>query len=157
MPVPRYPITMDGETTDIGTAAELVVALDVLQGQHDRQVLEQLRPHLPAIIAGPQGLLATLAVLSAGRPDLPHRRPGPALPRIVKDATALRDILATLAEPRVEERLLDTLGHAADAAHRLRGGAGRGPGMGLRRLRPPGAGPAGRRRTCDGCAWAATS
>ena len=35
---------------------------------------------------------------------------GPALPRIVSKATALRDVLATLAEERVEVGLLETLG-----------------------------------------------
>jgi hypothetical protein len=110
MPIPRYPISIDGESTDIGTAAELVAALDVLQGQHDRLVLEQLRPHLAAIIAGPQGLLATLKVLSADDQIYLIDALGSALPALVKDALALRDILATLAEARVEERLLVALG-----------------------------------------------
>ncbi len=110
MPIARYPITIDSEATDIGTAAELVTALDVLQGQHDRLVLEQLRPHLAAILAGPQGLLATLRVLSSDDQTYLIDALGSALPGIVKDARALRDILATLAEPRVEERLLNVLG-----------------------------------------------
>ena len=112
MPISRYPITIDGEATDIGTSAELVAALDVLQGHHDRLVLEQLRPHLAAIVAGPQGFLATLRVLSADDQSYLIDALGPALPAIVKDARALRDILATLAEPGVEERLLTTLGPA---------------------------------------------
>jgi hypothetical protein len=110
MAIPRYPITIDGESTDIGAAAELVAALDVLQGHHDRLVLEQLRPHLAAILAGPQGFLATLRVLSAEDQTYLIDALGPALPAIVKDARALRDILASLAEPAVEERLLNTLG-----------------------------------------------
>ena len=34
--MPGYPITIDLEIVQIGTAAELAVALDVLQGQYDR-------------------------------------------------------------------------------------------------------------------------
>ena len=41
----RYPVTIDQETVQIGSASELAVALDVLQGQHDRAVLTQLQPH----------------------------------------------------------------------------------------------------------------
>jgi hypothetical protein len=39
MMITRYPITIDGETASIGSAAELAVALDVLQGQHDHETL----------------------------------------------------------------------------------------------------------------------
>ncbi len=42
--IKRYPVTIDGETASIGTANELAVALDVLRGQYDRAVLEQLGP-----------------------------------------------------------------------------------------------------------------
>jgi len=110
MSITRYPITIEGETTDIGTAAELVVALDVLQGQHDRLVLEQLRPHLAQIISGPQGLHAVLKVLAPEDQIYLLDALGSELPRIISRAAALRDILATLAEARVEERLLQTLG-----------------------------------------------
>ena len=58
------PITVDGETTQIVNAAELVVALDVLQGQHDREVLEQLRDDLPELIGSERGLYDTLKVLA---------------------------------------------------------------------------------------------
>ncbi len=110
MTIPRYPITLSGEITDVGTAAELVVALDVLQGQHDRLVLEQLRQHLAAVIGGPQGLFAVLRVLSADDQIYLIDSLGADLPRLVQRSATLRDMLATLAEPRVEERLLTTIG-----------------------------------------------
>jgi len=108
----RYPITIDGETATVGSAAELVVALDVLQGQHDRTVLEQLRPYLAEIIAGPAGLHAVLRVLAPDDQVYLLEAMGPRLECAVQRAGVLRDILATLAESRVEERLLETIGAA---------------------------------------------
>jgi hypothetical protein len=112
MPVLRYPITIDGETATIGTAGELVVALDVLQGQYDRAVLEQLRPHLAEIVGGPAGLYAVLRILVPEDQEYLLQALGPSLEGVVQRAGALRDILATLAETRVEERLLETIGAA---------------------------------------------
>jgi hypothetical protein len=106
----QYSITIEGETASIGTAAELVVALDVLQGQHDRAVLQQLQPHLAEIIGGPEGLYSTLKVLETDDQLYLVDALGPGLAGVVQRAGALRDILATLAEDRVEERLLETLG-----------------------------------------------
>ena len=60
----RFPITIDGETAAIGSASELAVALDVLKGQRDREILTQLRPHLAEIIANPTGLMLVLKSLS---------------------------------------------------------------------------------------------
>jgi hypothetical protein len=116
-----YSITIDGETTSIGTAAELVVALNVLQGQHDRAVLEQLYSHLAEIIGGPQGLYITLNVLVPDDQLYLIDALGPRLAGAVQRAGALRDILATLADARVEERLLETLG--ADGLQALIGSA----------------------------------
>lgn len=112
METDRYPITIEGETALIGTAGELVVALDVLQGQHDRAVLEQLRPHLAEIIGSPQGLYAVLKVLAAEDQIYLVDALGPCLVDVVQKASALRDILATLAESGVEERMLRALGSA---------------------------------------------
>ena len=110
MEITRYPISIDGETADVATAGELVTALDVLQGHYDRAVLEQLRPHLAKVIGGPQGLYATLKVLSAEDQLYLIEALGPRLVGVVQRAGALRDILATLAESGVEEKLLETLG-----------------------------------------------
>lgn len=110
MATTRYLITIEDETALIGTAAELVVALDVLQGRHDRMVLQQLRPHLADIIGGPQGLYATLRVLAPEDQVYLVEALGLRLVSVVREAGALRDILTTLAEITVEERLLETLG-----------------------------------------------
>ncbi len=59
----RYPVTIDGETVTIGTAKELSVVLDVLQGQHDRVVLEQLAPNLADIVDSPLGFSTILKSL----------------------------------------------------------------------------------------------
>jgi hypothetical protein len=110
MPVTAYPITIDDETAEVSTAAELVVALDVLHGQHDRAVLEQLRPHLAEILAGPTGLFAALRALEPDDQAYLIDALGPDLARLVERPGVLRDILATLAHADVEERLLATLG-----------------------------------------------
>jgi hypothetical protein len=106
----RYPITIDGEAANIGTAGELMVALDVLQGHHDRAVLEQLGPHLADVIGDPRDLHAILRVLGSEDQVYLIEALGSQLVEVVQRAGALRDILATLAESGVEEKLLQTLG-----------------------------------------------
>ena len=110
--IPRYPMKIDGETTGIGTAAELATALDVLHGHNDRAVLEQLRPHLAEILAGPAGFIAAMKVISPeDQLDLLDAV-GDRLPALIGEARHLRDLLATLAYVEVEEKLLETLGPA---------------------------------------------
>lgn len=106
----RYPLTIDGDSWEVGTAGELTVALDVLQGHHDRAVLEQLAPHLADVIATAAGLMAILRSLAP--PDRIYliEALGPRLVDCIGGAGALRDILAMTAEVEVEERLLATLG-----------------------------------------------
>jgi hypothetical protein len=111
-PPSRYPIEIDGETAAIGTAAELAVALDVLQGQHDREVLRQLAPHLTEIIATPLDLLSTMRSLAPGDQLYLIEVLAPCLAGLIGDARHLRDLLATLADEAVEGRLLATLGEA---------------------------------------------
>ena len=101
MTVTRYPVEIEGETALIGTAGELVAALDVLQGQHDRAVLEQLTPHLADILSGPKGLYATLKILEPEDQLYLIQALGPQLGNVIQTASALRDILATLAESGV--------------------------------------------------------
>jgi hypothetical protein len=107
-----YVITVEGETTTIATAAELAIALDVLQGQHDRRVLEQLRPHLAAILGGPAGLKATLRSLCGEDQYYLIAALGADLARLVGSAHALGDILAMLDRAEVEARLLEEVGAA---------------------------------------------
>lgn len=106
----RYPVSIDGETALIGTASELTIALDVLQGQHDRIVLQQLAPHLTSVIAGPAGFTSILKSLAPADQIFLIDTLGPNLVEMVRDAAHLRDILAVLAEPAVEKRLLSAIG-----------------------------------------------
>lgn len=110
MQLNRFPICIDGETASIGSANELAIALDVLKGQHDREVLEQLRPHLFEIISSPSGLMLVLKSLA---PDDQHfllEAIGANLDKVLQTASRLRDQLATMFDEEVEESLLRTLG-----------------------------------------------
>jgi hypothetical protein len=111
-PVARFPITIDGETSEIGTANELAIVLDVLQGQHDRQVLEQLRPHLAAIVATPQGLITTVKSLEPANQIFLVEALGDRLSQALRRSTYLAELLAALATAEVEDAILGTLGRA---------------------------------------------
>jgi hypothetical protein len=106
----RYPITIDQETVQIGSAAELAVALDVLQGQYDRVVLTQLQPHLSRIIQKGNHFLTVMKSLSADDQIFLIQSLEGSLVSIMQDAAHLRDLLASLAEEKVETALLQSLG-----------------------------------------------
>jgi hypothetical protein len=106
----RFPITIDGETATIGTANEMAIALDVLKGQYDRELLTQLRPHLAEIIATPAGLMLALKSLTLADQLFLLEAVGPELSRIMQTAKRLRDQLATMADQEVEAALLRALG-----------------------------------------------
>jgi hypothetical protein len=108
----RYPLTFEDETTQVGTAAELAIALDLLQGQYDRQALVQLSEHLGEIIANPAGFMLVTRSLSPEDQIFLISAIGPALADVIQNARFLRDILATQAEQAVEQALLTTLGPA---------------------------------------------
>ena len=95
---------------DIGTAAELALALDVLHGHHDREVLEQLGSHLPEILEGPPGLTAVLSALKPPDQIYLIQTLGPRLTDLVGNATVLSQILARMADVAVEQRLLEVIG-----------------------------------------------
>ncbi|MBN1318782.1 MAG: hypothetical protein JXA42_25100 [Anaerolineales bacterium] len=105
-----YSIKINGDTTSIGNAAELSVALDVLQGQHDRIVLQQLEPFLTEIIQDAPGLYAIFKVVNHDDQLYLIDALGSDLEIILKRANKLRDILAMLADERVEQHLIQTLG-----------------------------------------------
>ncbi len=108
--IPRYPVTIDGETTAIGTAQELAVALDVLQGQYDRAVLEQLGAQLGDIIRTPEDFtLVVKSLVPADQIYLIDTLDG-RLAGILREGRFLRDLLATMADTEVEQHLLDALG-----------------------------------------------
>jgi len=109
-PSSHHPLTIDGQTVQIATAAELVVALDVLQGQYDRQVLAQLRPHLAGLMHRPADFLNVMKSLAPEDQVYLIGALGARLAPILKEARFLRDLLATLAEGKVEDALLGALG-----------------------------------------------
>jgi hypothetical protein len=106
----RYPINIDQETVQVGSAAELAVALDVLQGQIYREVLTQLEPHLARIILQPNHLFTVMKSLSPDDQVFLIQALHGNLARIIQDASHLRDLLAILAEEKVETALLQALG-----------------------------------------------
>jgi hypothetical protein len=108
--IARYPITIEGETIWIGTANELAIALDVLQGQRDHETLAQLRPHLAGIIAHAKGFTAVLRTLTTEDQIYLIEAIGPDLVQVMQNAAYLRDLLAVIADTRVEEALLRALG-----------------------------------------------
>jgi len=113
----EYTITIEGETATVANVEELVVALDVLQGGHDRAVLEQLQLHLPALVRGPRHLQRLLKVLEPEDQLFLLACVGPVLPDALENGAALRDLLIILAEERVKEAVLTGLG--AEALQRL--------------------------------------
>ncbi len=108
--IPRYPVTIDGDTAQIGTANELVIALDVLHGQRDRAVLEQIRPHLADIIGGPAGFANVMRSLEPADQIYLIDALGARLADILQEPRFLRDLFATMAVVEVEQRLLNVLG-----------------------------------------------
>jgi hypothetical protein len=106
----RYPLTLGGEAVQIGTANELAIALDVLQGQYDLEALVQLRPHLAKIIANASGFMLVMRSLLTDNQHFLIQAIGPDLVDVIHDADHLRDQLATMSDQGVEEALLNTLG-----------------------------------------------
>lgn len=113
----RYPVTIDGETVTVGTAKELSVVMDVLQGRHDRAVLEQLAPNLAGIVDNPLGFSTILKSLEPENQIFFIRALGPQLAAILHSARYLRDVLAALSDIEVEHELLETLGQ--EGLHQL--------------------------------------
>ena len=110
--VTRYPVTIEGETAAIGTASELAIALDVLHGQHDRAILEQLRPHLADIVRDAAGLTTGLRALEPADQIFVIQALGVQLSAVLQQARFLRDLFAILADDEVEQCLIETLGAA---------------------------------------------
>jgi hypothetical protein len=106
----RYPISIEGETTLIGTANELAIALDVLQGQHDHEALAQLRPYLAEIIAHASGLFSVIRSLAVDEQIFLIQALGADLEHVMQNARHLSELLATMSDQKVEGVLLTTLG-----------------------------------------------
>jgi hypothetical protein len=110
--IQRFPLTIDQETVQVGTANELALALDVLQGQYDRIALEQLAPHLATIIGDAAGFMLVMRSLAADDQLFLIRAIRPELTAIMQDACHLRDQLAVMALEEVEAELIRALGGA---------------------------------------------
>jgi hypothetical protein len=108
--IKRYPASLDGETLAIGTAGELAIALDVLNGTSDRVLLEQLAPHLGEIISDSAGLMLVFKSLSTADQIFLVGTLGAQLTTIIGSAQALRDLLSYLADTAVEQKIIATLG-----------------------------------------------
>ena len=106
----RYPICVDGESAEVGDAEELAVVLDVLNGRRDRDVLAQLRPHLPLIIRKPSDLPLLMRGLVRDDQIFLIESMGESLVDALQTARHLRELLATIAEPQVKLSLIETLG-----------------------------------------------
>jgi len=106
----RYPVQFEGEVVQIGTASELAITLDVLQGQHDLETLKQLQDHLAEIIAHASGLISVIRSLSVDDQVFLVQALGKDLAEVIQNAGRLRDILAIVADPQVEQAILTTLG-----------------------------------------------
>ncbi|MBM3561909.1 MAG: hypothetical protein FJX16_08000 [Alphaproteobacteria bacterium] len=105
----RYPIHVDSETAEVGDAEELAVVLDVLNGRRDRDVLAQLRPHLPQIVRKPSDLPLLMRTLARDDQIFLIEAMGENLADALQTARHLRELLATIAEPHVKLTLIDTL------------------------------------------------
>jgi len=108
--VTRFPLTIEQQTVTIGTANELALALDVLQGQYDREALEQLAPNLTAITGNAAGFMLVVRSLVQADQLFLIQAIGPDLATVMQDARHLRDQLAVMALEEVEGELLRTLG-----------------------------------------------
>ena len=108
----RYPLNIDGQVVQIGSANELAIALDVLQGQYDLEVLHQLQDHLAEITAHAAGFITLVRSLSVENQLVFIQAIGPELVTVIQNAGRLRDILAIVADAPVEQAILNTLGSA---------------------------------------------
>ncbi|HEY8123910.1 MAG TPA: hypothetical protein VIF88_00580 [Methylocystis sp.] len=110
VPPVRYPVRLDSECAEVGDADELVVVLDVLNGRSDRDVLMQLRPHLPQIIRKPSDLPLLMRGLAPEDQIFLIEALGESLADALETARHLRELLATIAEPQVRLTVINTLG-----------------------------------------------
>jgi len=113
--VKRYPVSYAGETAEIGTIDELMVALDVLNRRNDRELIEQLAPVLADIInigdrIAPANLKILLKALSAQDRLYVVELLGPRLGELVGTAVELRNLIVSLADVEVESAILRAIG-----------------------------------------------
>jgi hypothetical protein len=105
-------IRMGHEATLVETADELVAILDVLQGQHDREVLKQLEKDLHLLIRNSKELYKVVSILHFEDQIYLFRILGDNLAKIIGKGSGLRDLLAYISEDETEKVLIETLGPA---------------------------------------------
>ena len=111
----RYPISYGGQEAEIGTIDELMVALDVLNRKHDREILQQLAGVLEGIIAvgnrpAPVNLKILLKALSAEDRLYVIEQIGDRLQTLIGTAVELRNLLVSLTHLEVEAAVLNAIG-----------------------------------------------
>lgn len=105
----HFKIKIGNECTTIETADELVAVLDVLQGQYDKEVLQQLAPNLHLIIRNSKELLKIVGLLPNEDQIFLFRILGDHLIEIIGSGSSLRDLLAHLLADEVKIRLIQSL------------------------------------------------
>ena len=104
-----FEIHIDNESATIETTDELVAILDVLQGQHDREVLQQLAPDLHRIITNSKSLYKIVSVIQADDQIFLFKLLSNHLIDIIGKGSSLRDLLAFISEEAVEFSLIESL------------------------------------------------
>lgn len=105
-----FEIKIGQDAARLETADELVAILDVLQGQHDREVLLQLEGDLHLLIRNTKELFKVISVLHFEDQIYLFEVLGTHLAGIIGKGSGLRDLLAFISEDRAEKALIETLG-----------------------------------------------
>lgn len=105
-----FEIKIGQDAARLETADELVAILDVLQGQHDREVLLQLEGDLHLLIRNSKELFKVISVLHFEDQIYLFEVLGTHLAGIIGKGSGLRDLLAFISEDRAEKALIETLG-----------------------------------------------
>lgn len=105
-----FEIKIGQDAARIETADELVAVLDVLQGQHDREVLKQLAGELHLLIRNAKELFKIVTVLHFEDQIYLFDTLGTNLASIIGKGSGLRDLLAYISEDEAERVLIETLG-----------------------------------------------
>lgn len=106
----RTKIEIEGLNTDVGSAAELVVVLDVLSGQNDRLVIEQLGADLPGILSDGNGLYQVLKSLAPEESLFFLETLGEKTGALFSTARELTEMLAFMSVPETETLMLKLIG-----------------------------------------------
>lgn len=106
----RYYIEVDGVGTKVGSAPELVVILQALLGEEDREVLLQLKNHLAEIIGDSSGLYQVMKALDPENHLFLLELLGEDVRQLFKRADQLSQFLSFLSQPGAKAGLLVSLG-----------------------------------------------